>query len=358
MTTDEFYMQRCIELAEKGRTNVRTNPMVGCVIVHNGRIIGEGYHRKYGEAHAEVNAIQSVADTDKDLLSASTLYVNLEPCCHYGKTPPCSNLIIDHKIPKVVIGMQDPFPLVAGGGITMLRDAGIEVEVNILEKECRYLNRRFITFHEKKRPYVIFKWAQTIDGYIDNDREPDTPPTWLTNTECKRLVHKWRTEESAIIVGSETIKRDNPQLTAREWYGPSPLRLTIDRQRQLLPSGNIFKGDAPTVIFTQNSTDIPALSESYKYVGIDFKNGLWMQKIMDYLYKQNILSMIVEGGTQLFNLFLENNYFDEARIFVSPLMLSELKGGHGNGIKAPELPKGTNYEHTVIEDVLLKTVLF
>jgi len=248
MSTSQLFMQRCLDLALLGIGDVAPNPMVGCVIVHEGIVIGEGYHEKYGGPHAEVNAILSVKNPE--LLAHSTLYVSLEPCAHFGKTPPCSDLIIKNQIPKVVIGTVDPFAEVSGKGIERMRKSGIEVEVGVLEKKCRNLNRRFFTFHEKKRPYIILKWAQTLDGFIDTDRTETQHPTWITNALSKRLVHKQRSEESAILIGTNTAEYDNPALTVREWTGSQPIRMVIDRLGRLDSSLQIFDGIVPTWVFT------------------------------------------------------------------------------------------------------------
>ena len=232
MNTDEKYLKRCIELAKQGLGNTYPNPLVGSVVVYNGNIIGEGYHKKCGEAHAEVNAVNSVKD--KSLLCKSTLYVNLEPCSHIGRTPACSTMIIANKIPKVVIGSIDSFSKVSGKGVEMLKQAGIDAKVGILEKECRNLNKRFFTFHEKKRPYIILKWAQTKDGFIDIIRtNKNQTGEWITNELSRALVHKWRSEESSIMVGTDTANMDNPRLDVREWTGKNPLRISIDRKLRL-----------------------------------------------------------------------------------------------------------------------------
>jgi diaminohydroxyphosphoribosylaminopyrimidine deaminase/5-amino-6-(5-phosphoribosylamino)uracil reductase len=252
MNFDEKYMLRCLELAKDGFGNVAPNPMVGCVIVCEGKIIGEGYHQEYGKAHAEVNAIHSVRD--KSLLQKSTLYVNLEPCAHFGKTPPCANLIVEHNIPRVVIGCVDSYSEVSGKGIEKLRNAGIEVTVGILENESLELNKRFFTFHNKKRPYVILKWAETQDGFIDVDRPLDksrdtTADNWITSPLSKQLVHKWRSEEAAIMVGTTTVLNDNPQLNVREWKGKNPTRIVIDLQDRLPQTLHVFDKSIPTVSF-------------------------------------------------------------------------------------------------------------
>jgi len=324
MSTPSIFMQRCLELALLGMGDVAPNPMVGCVIVHNGIIIGEGYHEKFGGPHAEVNAIRSVKNPE--LLSESTLYVSLEPCAHFGKTPPCSDLIIESRIPKVVIGTIDPFAEVAGKGIDRMLKAGIEVEVGILEKESRNLNRRFFTFHEKKRPYIILKWAQTLDGFIDTDRTEKKHPTWITNDLSKRLVHKQRSEESAILIGTNTAEFDNPALTVREWTGNQPVRMVIDRRCRLDRGLHIFDGKAPTWVFS--AVEKPD-SENLKFIKLDFDQNI-LPQLMDELYRSEILSVIVEGGSELLNSFLEMNLWDEAFVYTGNQFF-------GKGVSAPHI---------------------
>lgn len=318
----EIFMQRCLDLALLGIGDVAPNPMVGCVIVHQGRIIGEGYHQKYGQAHAEVNAVRSVQNTD--LLSQSTLYVSLEPCAHWGKTPPCSDLIIESHIPHVVIGTTDPFAKVAGKGIERMQKAGIKVEVGVLEKECRDLNRRFFTFHEKQRPYVLLKWAQTLDAFIDTDRTETQHPAWITNSLCKRLVHKQRSEESAVLIGTNTAQYDNPSLTVREWIGNQPIRMVLDRKGRLSKDLLIFDQKAPTWVFTELIQDD---TESLKFIKIDFNQEIIFQ-ILTELFRKNILSVVVEGGSILLNSFIQNNLWDEAHIYTGNQFF-------GKGVKAP-----------------------
>ncbi|MEG0500176.1 MAG: bifunctional diaminohydroxyphosphoribosylaminopyrimidine deaminase/5-amino-6-(5-phosphoribosylamino)uracil reductase RibD, partial [Rikenellaceae bacterium] len=245
----EIYMRRALTLAEKGAGCVSTNPMVGAVIVSRGKIIGEGYHHRCGEAHAEVNAVNSVREEDRPLLRDSVLYVTLEPCCHYGKTPPCTELILSTGIGNVVIAMSDPFAKVAGEGINILRAHGVNVQVGMLAAEAAFLNRRFITFHTKSRPYVILKWAETADGYIDSDRAANEPAQWLTGYAAKVMVHRWRAEEDAILVGANTVLRDNPSLDVREWFGTNPIRVTIDKKGTLPANANIFNSTAETICY-------------------------------------------------------------------------------------------------------------
>ena len=309
---DRIYMQRCIDLAGKAEGQTYPNPMVGCVIVYKGRIIGEGFHQKAGGPHAEVNAIRSVKNPE--LLPHATLYVNLEPCAHHGKTPPCSTLIREKKIPKVVIGCQDSFSEVAGKGIEMLKEAGTYVTVGILEKESRELNRRFFTFHEKKRPYILLKWAQTRDGYLDIDRASidEARPTWITDDWARRMVHKWRSTEPSILVGTVTALKDNPSLTVRDWSGPHPLRLVIDRFGKLSPTLTLFDGKIPTLVFTEKGSPP---HENAETVFMEFEANP-LQAIFDELYRRNIQSIMVEGGGILLQAFTEAGLWDEARVFV------------------------------------------
>ena len=324
MSTPAIFMQRCLELALLGMGDVAPNPMVGCIIVYNGVIIGEGYHQKFGGPHAEVNAINSVRDPE--LLIQSTLYVSLEPCAHYGKTPPCSDLIIEHRIPRVVIGTVDPFVPVAGKGIERMRKAGIEVKVGLLEAECRQLNRRFFTFHEKKRPYILLKWAQTLDGFIDTDRTETLHPTWITNSLTKRLVHKQRSEESSILIGTNTAEYDNPALTVREWAGNQPIRMVIDRTGRLKFSLHLFDNKTLSWVFTGIETPD---SENLKYITLDFDRNI-LPQLLSELYKRDILSVIVEGGSKLLNSFLEMNLWDEAFVYTGNQFF-------GKGVAAPDI---------------------
>ena len=324
MSTPTIFMQRCLELAQLGMGDVAPNPMVGCVIVHNGKIVGEGYHRKYGGPHAEVNAIRSVKNPE--ILTESSLYVSLEPCAHFGKTPPCSDLIIENKIPRVIIGTTDPFAKVSGKGIERMRKAGIEVEVGILEKESRRVNRRFFTFHEKKRPFIILKWAQTLDGFIDTDRTETQHPTWITNAFAKRLVHKQRSEESAILIGTNTAEYDDPSLTVREWTGNQPIRMVIDRRGRLNPNLHIFDGKAPTWVFTELEK---TGTENLNYIQLDFSQNI-LPQLLDELYRREILSVIVEGGSELLNSFLDLQLWDEAFVYTGNQFF-------GKGVTAPNI---------------------
>lgn len=316
MQQDELYMHRCIELAGKGLGQVAPNPMVGCVIVHNNKIIGEGFHEKFGESHAEVNAIASVKDTS--LLPYSTLYVNLEPCSHHGKTPPCSDLILKKRIKRVVVGSYDPNPLVNGKGIRKLADAGVEVTTEVLKKDCEYLNRRFITSHLHHRPYIILKWAESIDGYIAPD---ENRQVWLTGDEAKKLSHQWRSEEQSILTGTNTVKIDNPQLTTRLVQGNNPVRITMDKNLELSKNLHLFDNTAYTVIFNGLKNE---LAGNTKYICIDFSKNI-IPQILLVLYKLNIQSVIVEGGATTLNHFIESDIWDEARIFTSNTKLNSGK---------------------------------
>jgi diaminohydroxyphosphoribosylaminopyrimidine deaminase / 5-amino-6-(5-phosphoribosylamino)uracil reductase len=323
---DNKFMTRAIELAQLGIGNVAPNPMVGCVIVNKGKIIGEGYHQEYGKAHAEVNAINSVKN--RDLLSESTLYVNLEPCSHFGKTPPCTDHIIQKRIPGVVIGTSDPFDKVAGRGIEKLKNAGCNVRVGILEDKCKDLNRRFFTFHEKKRPYIILKWAQTEDGFIDIDRTVEYfgQPTWITNEISRIAVHKMRSEESAIFVGTNTALKDNPSLTVRVWSGKQPLRLVIDRNLRLPDDLELFNQKYPTIVFTSKS-GISKQNLEYKEILFD---GSEIEHILDVLHKRNVLSLIVEGGKELLQSFINKSLWDEAHIYIGRCLFQK-------GVQAPKI---------------------
>ena len=323
MEENEKYMRRCIQLARNGLCQTAPNPMVGAVIVCDGRIIGEGYHVRCGEAHAEVNAIRSV--TEPSLLRRSTLYVSLEPCSHYGKTPPCADLIIEKQIPRVVIGCRDPFPKVSGRGIQKLLDAGCEVTVGVLETECRQLLRRFITFHTLHRPYITLKWAQSADGFIDINRTGGTPAQ-LSDTYTLMLVHKRRAEHSAILVGTRTALLDNPSLTVRHWYGSSPVRITIDRQNTLPSDLHLFDGRARTLVFTETPhTEQPGV----EYIQADFNQPL-LPQLLESLYQRNLQSLLVEGGATTLQTFIDAGLWDEAFVETAPECLHD-------GVAAPVL---------------------
>ena len=326
MTIDEKYIARCIQLASNGLCNASPNPMVGAVVVHNDLIIGEGYHVRCGEAHAEVNAIRSVKD--KALLKESTIYVSLEPCSHYGKTPPCADLIIKEGIPKVVVGCMDPFSLVAGRGIEKLRNAGIDVTVGVLEKECQRLIQRFVTFNTLHRPFITLKWAESADGFIDLNRT-EGKPYIFSSPLSSMLTHKRRTEHSAILVGRRTALLDNPSLTSRHWFGKNPVRLVIDKDLTLPKKLALFNGEVQTIVFTRK--DEASCLPQTTYVTLDFEQAI-LPQIMEEFYKRKLQSLMVEGGSKLLQSFIDAGLWDEAYIEKSDALLKE-------GVKAPCFPK-------------------
>jgi diaminohydroxyphosphoribosylaminopyrimidine deaminase/5-amino-6-(5-phosphoribosylamino)uracil reductase len=322
---DKIYMRRCFELARKGLGMTGANPLVGSVIVHKDRIIGEGYHHEFGGPHAEVNAIRAVKEAS--LLPESTLYCNLEPCSHHGKTPPCSMLIKQKGLQRVVVSNLDPFPSVNGKGIKYMEEAGIDVETACLEDEGAHLNRRFLHYINYRRPYVILKWAQTADGFIDLVREPGDQegPRWISDEVCRTLVHKWRSEESAIMVGTNTILTDNPSLNVRNWAGENPVRITLDRNGRLSDSAQILDGTQETIVFTgiqgNYSGKIQTVQADASYEMVD---------VMEELFDRQIVSVFVEGGAKLHRSFLESGLWDEARVFTGKMLFDQ-------GVKAPEI---------------------
>ena len=317
-------MRRCIELAMLGAGTVAPNPMVGAVLVHNNRIIGEGYHMQYGQAHAEVNCISSVSGADAALIPASTLYVSLEPCAHFGKTPPCADLIIAKKIPAVIIGCRDPFKEVDGKGIEKLLAAGITVVQPVLEAACQELNKRFFTFHTRHRPYIILKWSQTANGIIGNT---DHSRLLVSNEYTNRMVHKWRSEEAAILVGTNTALFDDPSLTTRLWKGNNPIRLVLDLDLRLPASLQLFNGTVQTIVF--NSLKHEAHNKLLYYQLT--KDQRIVQQICQALYQLNIQSVLVEGGAQLLQSFIDENMYDETRIITNTLLQT------AGGIQAPAI---------------------
>ena len=329
MQKHEFYIKRCLQIAKNGLGTTRPNPMVGAVVVCDDKIIGEGFTSSYGSNHAEVNAINSVID--KSLLIKSTIYVTLEPCSHFGKTPPCSDLIVKHKIHEVVIGCVDDNPEVAGKGIAKLEASGCNVTIGILEAECKTHHKRFFTFHNKKRPYIILKWAETKDGFIAPISKDEQKPIWITNTYSRQLVHKWRSEEQAILVGTNTVLEDNPSLTIRDWTGKNPIRIVLDKESKLNSDFNVFNDDAETLRITNQE--------------IDFNKPIALQ-IIDILYKKNVNSIIIEGGAQTLQTFINEGLWDEARFFMGDM---EFK----TGIKAPRL-KGKLISESRIKNDLLR----
>lgn len=341
MKIHEKYIKRCIELAKNGLGTTYPNPLVGSVIVYKDKIIGEGWHKKSGEPHAEVNAVNSVKD--KSLLKKATIYVSLEPCSHFGKTPPCCDLIIKNKIPNVVIGTVDPNVKVAGDGIKKLIEAGIHVTVGILEKECHELNKRFFTLHEKKRPYIILKWAESQDGFIAPTEKLERKPVWITNTYSRQLVHKWRTEEQAILVGTQTVIDDNPKLDARDWYGNNPIRVVLDQNNRIPKDNHILDNQVKTILFSR--FEMAVEKENSIFETIDFKKNV-AQQVIQSLYKHNIQSVIIEGGRQTIQTFIDANLWDEARIFIGKVQFK-------NGIKAPNLVNKQFEQHFISADELI-----
>ncbi|MDX1904474.1 MAG: bifunctional diaminohydroxyphosphoribosylaminopyrimidine deaminase/5-amino-6-(5-phosphoribosylamino)uracil reductase RibD [Thermonemataceae bacterium] len=331
----EAYMHRALQLARLGIGKVAPNPMVGAVIVYQDKIIGEGWHEKYGLAHAEVNAINSVKQ--KELLSESTIYVNLEPCSHYGKTPPCANLLVDMQLKKVVIANLDSNPQVAGRGIELLRQAGIDVQIGVLAEEARLLNKRFFTFMEKKRPYIILKWAETADGFI----APLPPlPKWISNEVSKTLVHKWRSEEAGIMVGTNTVIQDNPQLNVRLWQGRPPVRIVIDKFLRTPPHFHIFDKTQKTICYNLLKNEEFG---SLAFVRLDAED--FLANLLNDLFARNIQSVLVEGGTALLQSFIDKEIWDEARVFVSRKRFSQ-------GILAPNLCQKPIAIQNIQEDLL------
>lgn len=341
----EKYMRRCLELAANGLGKTYPNPLVGSVIVHNNTIIGEGWHRKGGGPHAEVHAVANVKDTS--LLPEATLYVNLEPCSHHGRTPPCADMIISKEIKKVVIGNTDPNPNVLGGGIEKLRNAGCEVITDILKEECEELNKRFFTFHKEKRPYIILKWAKTADGFMGPDADMmnkplgEREPIWITNTLSRQRVHKMRAEENAILVGTNTVLADNPSLTTRLWEGNSPVRVVLDRALTIPTEATVLNNKVKTIVITE--TESPSDNGCF-YETIDFSESVVTQ-ICAVLYKHEIRSVIVEGGAITLQSFIDSGYWDEARVFTGEQRFK-------TGLAAPEISGLPVSEESIANDTL------
>lgn len=340
MTTHEFYMKRCIELAKNGLGTTYPNPLVGSVIVYEGKIIGEGWHKKAGEPHAEVNAVNSVKD--KSLLKEATIYVSLEPCSHFGKTPPCCDLILAHKIPNVVIGTVDPFAKVAGNGIKKLIESGKNVTVGILEDECKQLNKRFFTFHQRKRPYIILKWAETTDGFIAPLSKEEKSPVWITNGYSRQLVHKWRTEEQAVLVGTNTVLEDNPKLDARDFYGNNPIRVVLDKSGKISDNYNVKDNSLKTIFITESKNY--TTSENCIFENAIFDIHL-ISSIIIILYKNDIQSIIIEGGRKTLQSFIDANLWDEARVFRGQTTFQ-------NGTAAPNISGKPDASFDIIDDKL------
>lgn len=334
--TDIEFMKRALLLAEKGRGEVAPNPMVGCVIVYEGRVIGEGYHQKYGGPHAEPNAVNAVEN--KELLAHSTVYVTLEPCAHHGKTPPCAELLASVNPQKVVIGSVDSNPLVGGKGIKRLRDAGIEVITGVLDDENRSLNRRFFTFIEKKRPYIILKWAQTADGFV---ARANYDSKWISGEKSRKRVHEWRAQEAGIMVATNTALYDNPSLNVRMAEGNDPVRILLDRHLKVPVNFNFYDQSQDTLIYNGSEE---STNENLHKIKIDFEGDVLTQVLED-LHKRKVESLIVEGGSRLLNSFIDRGLWDEARVFTAPTTFLE-------GISAPKLPVDSIYEESIDVDVL------
>lgn len=333
--TDELFMRRALELAELGRGSVSPNPLVGSIVVHNSKIIGEGWHQKFGEAHAEVNAINAVKD--KCLLTESTVYVNLEPCSHSGKTPPCADMLISHRVKKVVIANLDSNPLVSGEGVRKLRSAGIEVISGILDKAGHELNKRFFTYMEKQRPYIVLKWAETADGFIARENYDSK---WISNEFSRQLTHKWRAEEDAILVGAKTAAHDNPQLNVRDWSGRDPIRVVIDRFLKLDHKLHLFDKKQKTILY-----NVLKHEEHPNLILARVEENDFIENVVKDLYKRNIQSILVEGGALTLNLFIERGLWDEARIFQSPRLFEK-------GVSAPSLRGKLHESHQIHSDSL------
>jgi diaminohydroxyphosphoribosylaminopyrimidine deaminase/5-amino-6-(5-phosphoribosylamino)uracil reductase len=328
LTKHETYLHRCLKLAQQAAGHVAPNPLVGAVLVHQDRIIGEGFHRQYGGPHAEVNCIDSVQEADRPLISQSTMYVSLEPCAHHGKTPPCADLIVRHRIPEVIIGCRDPFIEVDGKGIDKLHAAGIKTTVGVLEKEATELNKRFFTFHKYHRPYILLKWAQTANGCIANE---DYSRLHISNELTNRLVHKWRSEEAAILVGTNTALFDDPQLNSRLWTGPDPIRLVVDMDLRLPSSLKIFDKKVRTIVFNTLQHEEQGNLHYYQVT----KDVSLVHQIANALYQQKILSVLIEGGTRLLQSFIDEGYWDEARIITNEQLFVDA------GIAAPVIGAAT-----------------
>jgi diaminohydroxyphosphoribosylaminopyrimidine deaminase / 5-amino-6-(5-phosphoribosylamino)uracil reductase len=332
---DLSFMRRALELAETGRGAVSPNPMVGCVIVQGDKIIGEGYHQNFGGPHAEVHAVNSVEDPQ--LFSDATVYVTLEPCAHWGKTPPCADLLVEKQVKRVVIASFDSNPLVGGKGIEILKNAGIEVEIGILEEEARWQNTRFFTQIEKQRPYVILKWAQTSDGFVARE---DYSSKWISGAQSRQLVHKWRAEEDAILVGKNTALYDNPSLNVRSWVGKNPIRIILDSNLELPENSNLFDRSTPTICFNSKKSE--------KLENLDFvklEQNFSITAILKELQDRKIQSLIVEGGAKVLSAFIESGLWDEARVFTG-------KSKFHAGIAAPKLNQNPTETLHIEEDLL------
>lgn len=337
MNIQPQYMHRCLQLAALGNGFVAPNPLVGAVLVHNNRIIGEGWHKRYGEAHAEVICLESVAPEDRQLIPESSLYVSLEPCAHFGKTPPCAHRIVKEGIKQVIVGIGDPFKRVNGKGIEILREAGVAVMVGLLEKECRWQNRRFFTFHEKKRPYIHLKWAETSDGFMGSGH---SGRLIITHPLASRWVHRWRSEEAAIMAGTETARLDNPSLNNRYWWGAQPLRVVPDRSLELPQNLTLFNDGGAVMILNAAKEELTGSVQFKRVQGLETGDP---HKIIQALFEANIQSVLIEGGARLLNSFIQAGLWDEAHIIKNTRMVQ------GSGLKAPLLPGGLHKETRVLQ---------
>jgi diaminohydroxyphosphoribosylaminopyrimidine deaminase/5-amino-6-(5-phosphoribosylamino)uracil reductase len=345
MSLDRIFMARALQLAKNGLGTAAPNPMVGAVVVLENKIIGEGYTSTYGGPHAEVNAINAVRE--KELLQKAVLYVTLEPCSHFGKTPPCADLIIKYKIPRVVIGILDPHHKVAGNGINRLKSAGCEVVLGVLAEACSAHHRRFLTFHKKKRPYIILKWAETTDGFLAptyDKRNSEGQPFWISNKYSRQLVHKWRSQEQGVLIGSQTVVDDNPKLNVRQWYGTSPVRIIIDKKLRFKGNYHILDKSQKTIIFTAVE-DKSQWMNGIAYELVDFTKNT-PQQICDALHKHRIMSLIIEGGTKTLQSFIALGLWDEARVFQGSTEF-------GKGLKAPEFNRKLISKIEVGTDILM-----
>lgn len=351
MEVHEHYMRRCIALSKAGLLAAMPNPCVGAVLVYNNTIIGEGHTSAYGGPHAEVNCINSVSEENKHLIKKATLYVSLEPCSHFGKTPPCSDLIIENSIPKVIIGTIDTFSKVSGNGVKRLRESNVQVITGILEEECREVNKRFFTYHEKKRPYIILKWAETANGFISPGKKSSNKenfienkaPVWITNSYSRQLVHKWRSEEQAILVGTNTVLEDNPKLDVRDWTGSNPVRIVLDKSEKI-NDGYFVKNRKNKTIFLSEKMNFSNL-DTILYEKIDFNEDLPFT-IMKILYKHSIQSVIIEGGSKTLKTFIDAGLWDEARVFKGETVFE-------NGVKAPQITGILTKRQLILNDELL-----
>jgi diaminohydroxyphosphoribosylaminopyrimidine deaminase/5-amino-6-(5-phosphoribosylamino)uracil reductase len=346
MNNHEFYINRCLQIAKNGIGASRPNPSVGAVIVFDQKIIGEGFTSNYGQNHAEVNAVNSVKN--KDLLKEATIYVTLEPCSHFGKTPPCADLLIKYQFNKVVIGAVDANNLVAGKGIDRLKKAGIQVVVGVLENECKAHHKRFFTVQEKKRPYILLKWAETKDGFIAPLTKNEQKPIWISNKISQQIVHKFRSEEQAILVGTNTVVADNPKLNIRSWSGNNPVRIVLDRNLRIPKEANVFDESVKTIVLISKGLNSPESSKNLIFEKIDYAIDMAAQ-ICEVLHTHQIQSVLIEGGTKTLQTFIDANLWDEANVFIG-------EASFENGIKAPIFSTKIASQFHIKNDILNKYI--